>query len=661
MAQGVTGYFDIAGTLGVTARVHYAETYDVLQNTSVLQITALQIKNTEWYGYTYYLDGSISVNGAAVVSPSSVSGNLSVTVDALDTFASAGGVLAPPWASGQIVHNTDGSRSVTVAVSLRGYTTSGEGGSGWRVEGSTTVALTTIPRASTVGAADTNIGATSILAINRKSPGYTHTITYVFGGLSGTICTKSTDTTIAWTVPAEFYTQIPNAKSGVCTLYCRTYSGDTQIGDTQTATFVATAAEAACRPEVSGTVTDSNEATAALTGDSSRLVRYMSTALCTISATPKNSATIAQKVIAGETVTGDSRTIPAVEVGSFVFSATDSRGYTGSASVTVDVVPYVKLTCNLSATRNGSVSGDAKLRISGNYYSGSFGAADNALTVQYRVAGGEWVEVTPALTGDSYAVNVGLTGLDYRKAFNIEVRVADKLAQVRKSTNLDAAIPGFYWGKSNFSFQIPVEPLSGMSALRYNGASDSNEERFNAYLTEALPDTPDAHGVILPISFCVYPAISGQMYEGFVSVREGRKWGGILAWSYNGTLLHKELQNGVWQPAVLSRYDGDSVYDVGTSGIWRYRRWESGLAECWGQFDTTGGTTVTLPFTMADANYTVTYAFTNNGQAVKKSWIGGWDGKNGKNVAYFPLIIQRESGHESTSIRADFVVRGRWK
>lgn len=31
----------------------------------------------------------------------------------------------------------------------------------------------------------------------------------------------------------------------------------------------------------------------------------------------------------------------------------------------------------------------------------------------------------------------------------------------------------------------------------------------------------------------------------------------------------------------------DSVVEVGTSGIWTYRKWSSGIAECWGKYTAT--------------------------------------------------------------------------
>ncbi len=120
-----------------------------------------------------------------------------------------------------------------------------------------------------------------------------------------------------------------------------------------------------------------------------------------------------------------------------------------------------------------------------------------------------------------------------------------------------------------------------------------------------------------------------------------------------------ELEGSV--SALETRTGVDQITAQGKSGIWHYRKWESGAAECWGIFETTGGTTVSLPFTMADANYTVNFSITQNGNIVERAWIGLYDGGNGKTTQYFPFIAQRQAGSESVPLHVDITVRGRWK
>lgn len=455
-------------------RVNLAETYDAALNSSVVSVTSIQVKSTDWKGYTYYPDGVLKIAGTAILTMKSSSGKYKVKVAARDTWYTVtdeDGVAAS--GSVEITHEADGSASTTVELTgnsydqLRFFHTgdSSTGGYGWQVTGTQNIELTQIPRASTIGATDANIGSVAMIAVNRKSSAYTHAVMFRFGDVTGYVTedggvssseVKISAVSIPFKVPDSFYAQIPSAKSGACTLTCKTYSGSTQIGDAQTATFIATAAEALCAPTVSGTVVDSNAATAALTGDASKLVRFMSTALCTISVAAKNSASISQKSIAGTVVSGDTRSIAGVETGSILFQATDSRGYTTKYTASAELIPYIKLTNNAVANRTDPTSGNAVLSLKGACYCGSFGVANNAVTAKYSINGGAEVTVTPVMADGAYSLDIALTGLDYTAQHSIEVTVADKLASVTKTITLKRGIPVFDWGENDFAFNVPV-------------------------------------------------------------------------------------------------------------------------------------------------------------------------------------------------------------
>ena len=63
---------------------------------------------------------------------------------------------------------------------------------------------------------------------DRKSTGFTHTLTYTFGGVADTIATGLADAT-TWTVP-DLVAQISGKLSGTCTITCNTYTGSTLVG-----------------------------------------------------------------------------------------------------------------------------------------------------------------------------------------------------------------------------------------------------------------------------------------------------------------------------------------------------------------------------------------------------------------------------------------------
>lgn len=428
---------------------------DMVANTSSVTYT-LVLKSGAWHFSQYRLGAKIVLGGTVVASrDKDTASQVSLSANSSLTILSGTTTIA---------HNTDGTKTLSVAFSIDMAKDSYAPGP-INVTGQS-MTMTMIPRASTIGATDANIGAVSMIAVNKKSSTYTHSIAYKFGSLSGYITSsgsisstevKFSATSVSYTVSKGFYAQIPNAKTGVCTLTCKTYSGTTQVGNAQTCTFTVTAAEANCKPTVSGAVVDSNDVTKALTGNDNKLVRYYSTALCTITATAKNHATISSKTIGGATVSGTTRTIPNVESGRVTFAAKDSRGYSDSDTVNATMVPYVKLTNNAVGTRTEPTTGNAKLTIKGDYFNGSFGAVNNALTVKWRSSGGTYVTVTPTISGNTYSADVALSGLDYTQAYNYEVEVSDKLASVTKTVTIGKGVPVFDWGENDFNFHVPIK------------------------------------------------------------------------------------------------------------------------------------------------------------------------------------------------------------
>lgn len=360
-----------------------------------------------------------------------------------------------------ITHDSEGKK--TLAVSAEYITDT------WGTKtASASQVLTDIPRASAIAATDANIGSVSMIAVTRKSDVYTHSIAYQFGSLSGYVAAdgsvsssevKHTGTSVPFKIPDSFYEQIPNAKTGTCTLTVKTYSGSTQIGSAETTSFTVTAAESLCKPTVSGTVTDSNDTTKALTGDAAKLVRYKSTAHCTISASANKSASLSEKKIGGTVISGTTHDIAEVEENAVEFAATDSRGYTSTARVEFEIVPYVLLTSNPSGRRTDPTSGKATLSLRGNYYNGSFGSQSNSLTLRYRYGPqggsyGNWKTVSPSLSGNTYSADISLTGLDYETTYVAEVEVKDKLDTITKTAVIRRGIPIFDWGENDFAFHV---------------------------------------------------------------------------------------------------------------------------------------------------------------------------------------------------------------
>lgn len=206
-------------------------------NTSNITVY-LRIQNTKYADGAYNLDKkpsvSLNVNGAAKTP----------TIKIIDTRENVVSTFAT-W-TGNVSHNADGSLSCPIVASFTHY------GSASLTSGSLSgnAKLDAIPRASTVSLADSSIrmGEAVVINIDRKSSGFTHTLRYAFGDLTGTIAT-GVGVARSWTVPTSFAAQIKNNTSGIGRIYCDTYSGSTKIGTTSV-TFTA-AVPAATVPTLS--------------------------------------------------------------------------------------------------------------------------------------------------------------------------------------------------------------------------------------------------------------------------------------------------------------------------------------------------------------------------------------------------------------------------
>ena len=190
-------------------------------------------------------------------------------------------------------HNADGSYSV---VKEGSFVTSLTGGRVKSGNANVTVTLPTIPRASSITVNDANIGSSTNIVINKTSDSFTTTLQYkAFDENSWTtIVNKTSNQVYGWTVPTSFYNKIPNSKTMTCQFLAQTYNGDTLVGSSTTsATFTATG-----NPVINSvSATDTNSNTIALTGDSSKMVKYASYVRLAVSATGINGAASACTIV----------------------------------------------------------------------------------------------------------------------------------------------------------------------------------------------------------------------------------------------------------------------------------------------------------------------------------------------------------------------------
>ena len=132
---------------------------------------------------------------------------LTVMTDNADTEAAGYGTCV-------INHNADGTGSVTLswnadcsfANSLK------------LITGSATVTLPTIPRATTPSVGSLMMGSAGTITLSPASSSFTHTLRYQVGSASGTIVTKTSNTSVNWTPSRTLANQAPNSTTAVAVL-----------------------------------------------------------------------------------------------------------------------------------------------------------------------------------------------------------------------------------------------------------------------------------------------------------------------------------------------------------------------------------------------------------------------------------------------------------
>ena len=187
-------------------------------------------------------------------------------------------------------HNADGTKSFGLSASFSG---SGGWSPGTLSIGGNSFTLTTIPRGSSVRVSDGFIGNQVDITIDRKLAGATHTLRYAWGNKQGKIA-DNVGTSFKWTIPADFANDIPNATTGLGTIYVDTYV-DGELIQTQSATLTASVVTNNMKPSFTGfTLTDTNPTTQRIIPEPTHFVSIMSLVKIVFNgAQAKSGATIA--------------------------------------------------------------------------------------------------------------------------------------------------------------------------------------------------------------------------------------------------------------------------------------------------------------------------------------------------------------------------------
>lgn len=424
---------------GITFRITYTQTSDVATNKSVVTVTKLQIKTTTHTGL-YYFDGDITIDGKTVVDMSSSAGSHRASINATGTFYNVSGTLG----SATITHESDGTQTVDFALkSVAGWYNASS--KKWTISGSKSVALTTIPRVSTFSVGNGTLGVEQNITVTKQNASFSHTITYKCGVAKGTVCEKSTATTIKFTPPMELAEQNTSGTSLSITYTLQTYSGSTAVGSTTSKTVTLTI-PASVKPVCSLSYMDE-------TGNVDRFGGYVqgvSKLLVAVLGEPAHYSPIVsyKTKIGNSTYTEATFSAPLTVAGEQTITATvtDGRGRSSDEVVeTINVLAYAppKISafsvhrCNEDGTEN-SIGSFAKVTYS---YSITSLADQNGKYITLRYKKSNDAEYTAIPMESVYSAENAeyIFAADDGASYTITLEVADSLNTSQRSTSVSTA------------------------------------------------------------------------------------------------------------------------------------------------------------------------------------------------------------------------------
>lgn len=467
--------------------------YSIANNTSEVQakVYLYRTSSASYYGGTATI--SVTVDGTS----KSVTYNPSypTNIGAGESNAKLAGTF-----SYTVGHNSDGKKSASMSMSWSANFTPSSGSA------SGSLTLTTIPRKANLNSAPnfmddenptityTNSAGNSVSSLDAciSFTGAKDDIKYRAISKTGTSYTfELTDAEREVLRKAT----LSGSNKRTVIFYVRTVIG----GNTYYSTLDRTFTVANANPTLTATMEDINEATLALTQDSSVVIKDKSLVRITPTATALKDASITKITVNGVTVNGSYIDLAGAD--KYEVIATDNRGLTGKytfQSESTSIANYFKfinynsLTLNATFSRKAPTTGEVKVDYSGNYFNNKFSEnVDNTLSVKYRYkekneewTGEEtWYDLSPELKENTFENDETLEQLfDYQTNFTFELKAEDLLSSITiTEITVTKGIPIVNWGEDYFNVNGDIlkngQPLNDGDTLpigaivNYNGTT----------------------------------------------------------------------------------------------------------------------------------------------------------------------------------------------
>ena len=569
-----------------------------------LTITAAKAGYGAWADKIAYLRKSNYQNASASVT------GLQYTGDALGTFTgSFYGNTTSYTISGDLLtamatYIAEGNNTFTLynpfpSVSDYGYSTN-------YLQWTAVTMTVTYQEAVSVPSTSANnvtLGNAVTIYTNRLSDAATHTLLYVFGAQSGTIA-QNVGASCSWTPPLSLATTIPNATSGVCTIFCYTYYGGSLTGSSS-CTVTLTVPETV-KPSLTFTI---GEAVSGIYSQFGTYVRTRSKLQVSITATGAQSSTISsyRTTVNGTTYTTSSfttGTLNTAGANTITVAVTDSRGRTATLSQGFSVAAYDPPSLTRFSAERCNAAGTAaqtdgnKVRVS---LAGSVASVNSKNTISCKVyykltSASAWTEAV-TITASNYAVSetnklLGQT-FDVLQSFDLKVRLQDYFYYVEQTVSVGTktVIMDFLHNGNGIAFGKVAEnsgyvefgwPLILSSALgiAYGGTGAITAAGAIANLG-GVKKTGDTMTGNLTIQSSLYPSVYlAPTYNGTTNrtVFEGSYLGASSFASWEDNTGNNRRMLEVRTKSYAASLDNAVLLRVADAGTWyNYRVFHAGM------------------------------------------------------------------------------------
>lgn len=442
-----------------------------------------------------------------------------------------------------VPHRNDGTGTITVNTWMDTRISAGV------VEKSQTLTLSTIPRATTPVIAPLVMGQEGTIKLDPASNNFTHTITYNFGiQYHGTIATKTAARSIKWTPPKSLANVLTSAEAGKIHFRCTTYNGDTLIGSTDVWTKITVSPDTV--PTVSVSLSDAAgyKNTYGWVQNKSRLKASITAAGVMGSKIIDTVMTVNGKVVDADAENSlpDSGNIPVKVV------VTDSRKRTATYSTNLSVSAYTTPVINNLAYVRGSYTKSA--------WTENPSGADIKITFTLAMAlSANRANLTVSLDGvakqtvtnqSAGAKTLYLSGVGTDTTRKLEIAVSDAFSSKTSKEIIVATV------------EVPLNINFSLPSVCFGGIAEKEKTvQFKWNL--------------------IGKYITGTWLQTTAATDLGRVPGKIAVLDESGWVYYRTLAE------LKSDISADYITAQGTTGVWTWRKWHSGIAEMWGIFEAT--------------------------------------------------------------------------